>query len=30
MLTVSTDTKVDLLLEGVGLVGLGDTQDSIL
>lgn len=30
MLTVSTDTQVDLLLEGVGLVGLGDSQDSIL
>lgn len=30
MLTVSTDTQVDLLLEGVGLVGLGDTQDGIL
>ena len=30
MLTVSANTQVDLLGEGVGLVGLGDTQDSIL
>lgn len=29
-LTVSTDTQVDLLLEGVGLEGLGDTENGIL
>jgi hypothetical protein len=28
--TVSTNTKVDLLLEGIGLECLGDTEDSIL
>ena len=28
--TVSTNTKVNLLLERVGLEGLSDTQDSIL
>jgi hypothetical protein len=27
--TVSTNTKVDLLLEGIGLECLGDTEDSI-
>lgn len=30
MLTVSTNTEVDLLLEAVGLEGLSDTQNSIL
>lgn len=29
-LTVSTNTQVDLLLEGVGLEGLGDTENGIL
>lgn len=29
-LTVSTDTEVNLLLEGVGLEGLGDTENGIL
>lgn len=28
--TVSTNTKVDLLLEGIGLESLGDTEDSVL
>jgi hypothetical protein len=30
MLTVGTNTQVDLLLEGVGLESFGDTEDSIL
>jgi hypothetical protein len=29
-LTVSTNTEVDLLLEGVGLESFGDTENSIL
>jgi hypothetical protein len=29
-LTVSTDTQVDLLFEGVGLESLGDTENGIL
>lgn len=29
-LTVSTNTQVDLLLEGVGLEGLGNTENGIL
>lgn len=30
VLTVGTNTEVDLLLEGVGLESLGDTQNGIL
>jgi hypothetical protein len=29
-LTVSTNTEVDLLLEGVGLKSFGDTENGIL
>jgi hypothetical protein len=30
MLTVSANSKVDLLLEGIGLESFGDTENSIL
>jgi hypothetical protein len=30
ILTVGANTEVDLLLEGVGLEGLGDTQNGVL